>query len=57
MQATLKLFRGKKGWHWRLTARNGKVLAVGAEPFANKWNARRAFWTLIAAGAGSKEVS
>ena len=33
--------RGKK-WRWRLRARNGQIVAVSGQSFANKWNAWRA---------------
>ena len=41
-KAMFTVFRGRKGWHWKLTAPNGEPIAVGAEPFFSAANARRA---------------
>lgn len=30
------IVEGRLGWYWRLVARNGRVLAIGAEPFSSK---------------------
>jgi len=42
---TAEIFRGRgrhmDKWYYRLKARNGEILA-GSEPYANKWNAKRA---------------
>ncbi len=40
---TLELFRGRLGVYWRLRAANGRVVAIGAEPFASMRHAKRAF--------------
>lgn len=47
MKSTVKIFRGKKGWYWRMRAANGRIVAIGAEPFASKGNAKRSFLGLV----------
>jgi uncharacterized protein YegP (UPF0339 family) len=38
-----EIYRAKSGrWHWRLRARNGRVIADGAEGYSTKTNAERA---------------
>lgn len=48
--ARLVVFRRRLGWYWRLVARNNRVLAVGAEPFASERSAVRAFERVLACG-------
>lgn len=38
----LIILRRRLGWYWRLVAKNGRILAVGAEPFSSKHKARNA---------------
>lgn len=42
----LWIFKRRLGWYWRFTARNGRVLAVGGEPFSRERDALRAFKAL-----------
>lgn len=38
-----EVYQGKKGlFYWRLKAKNGRIIADGAEGYANRQNARRA---------------
>lgn len=38
------IYRDRRGeWRWRLTARNGRVIADGGEGYARKGNALRAW--------------
>lgn len=37
-----EIYQTKRGWHWRLRAKNGEPVAHGVEPFATLGNARRA---------------
>jgi uncharacterized protein YegP (UPF0339 family) len=39
---TLVILRRKRGYYWRLVARNNRVLAIGAEPFASRRAALKA---------------
>jgi uncharacterized protein YegP (UPF0339 family) len=34
------------GWYWRLRARNGRIVADGAEAYATRSGVRRACWRL-----------
>jgi len=44
---TVELFADRRGkWRWRITARNGKIVANAGEYFASKSNALRAFRAL-----------
>jgi len=46
-----EIFKDRKGeWRWRLIARNGRIVADGAEGYASKRNALRAVKT-VARGA------
>ena len=36
------IYKTKKGYHWKAVARNGKVQALGGEPFPTMYNAQRA---------------
>lgn len=31
----LVVFQRRKGWYWRLVARNNRILAIGGEPFSS----------------------
>lgn len=43
MTHTIQIYKGKRGgWYIRIVAKNGKIVADGGEPYANKWNAIRA---------------
>ena len=37
-----EIFHGADGWYWRCKAANGKITAIGGEPFATSSSARRA---------------
>ena len=45
----LVILRRKRGWYWRLVAKNGRIVAIGGEPFARPSTARKAFVSLFAA--------
>lgn len=38
--------QGDYKWFWRLRARNGRIVADGAEGYASKAGVRRAVWRL-----------
>jgi uncharacterized protein YegP (UPF0339 family) len=43
MTHKIQIYKGKKGgWYIRIVAKNGKIVADGGEPYANKANALRA---------------
>ena len=43
MTHTIHIYKGRKGgWYIRIIAKNGKIVADGGEPYANKSNAQRA---------------
>lgn len=44
-QPLLHIIKRRRGWYWRLVAVNGRVIAIGGEPFASERNALRAFKT------------
>lgn len=46
---TLIIFRRPTGWFWRLVARNKRIVAIGAEPFASARNAERSFHRMFQA--------
>ena len=42
------IFQGyDKQWYWRAVARNGRIIADGAEGYASKSNAKRAIWRVV----------
>ena len=41
--STLVIFKARLGWYWRFVASNGRVLAIGGEPFATPTTAERSF--------------
>lgn len=47
----VEIYRDRVGeWRWRAVARNGKIIADGAEGYASKANAKRAvvrFWSWV----------
>ena len=45
---TLVILRRKRGYYWRLVAKNGRIVAVGGEPFARASAARKAFASMVA---------
>lgn len=50
---TVELFADRRGkWRWRITARNGKLVATAGESFASKSNAVRA-WRAFRRGVES----
>ncbi len=42
----LVVFERRKGWYWRLVARNNRILAIGGEPFSSARAAKRSFTNL-----------
>jgi uncharacterized protein YegP (UPF0339 family) len=50
---TLVILRRKRGYYWRLVARNNRTVAIGAEPFASRRNAQRAFTSMRIAAAAT----
>jgi uncharacterized protein YegP (UPF0339 family) len=46
---TLEVYRGRgvQPWRWRLRARNGKIIADGAEGYATRGSVRRAAKRLV----------
>lgn len=41
MTHTIHIYKGRKGgWYIRIIAKNGKIVADGGEPYANKSNAQ-----------------
>lgn len=45
---TLVILRRKRGFYWRLVAANGRIVAIGGEPFARASTARKAFTSVLA---------
>lgn len=43
MAIRVEVFKRKRGWYWRVRSRNGKIIAIGGEPFTRVDNARRAY--------------
>lgn len=41
MQATFSLYKSRGQWRWRVTARNGKKIAVSSESYNRKRDAMR----------------
>jgi uncharacterized protein YegP (UPF0339 family) len=46
---TAEIWKTRRGWTWRLRARNGKIVCWAGEDFYGKsaWNARRAIKSLL----------
>lgn len=41
MQAAFELYKSKGQWRWRVTARNGRKIAVSSEGYRRKRDAQR----------------
>ncbi len=42
----LVLSKRRLGWYWRLVAKNGRIVAIGGEPFSSKNKAQLSFLRL-----------
>jgi len=45
----LEIYEAADGWRWRVTARNGEIVAASSEAFARKYGAKRNLRTTIRA--------
>jgi uncharacterized protein YegP (UPF0339 family) len=44
----VQIYQGKnKKWYWRVVARNGRIIADGAQGYASKANVKRAFRNFV----------
>jgi uncharacterized protein YegP (UPF0339 family) len=43
----LEIYEADDGWRWRVTARNGEIVAASSEAFTRKHGAKRNLWTTI----------
>lgn len=43
---TMRVYRAKDGWRWRLVAPNGKVTADSGEAYKRRYDCRVAAWAL-----------
>jgi hypothetical protein len=40
--AVMAVYHARDGWRWRLTARNGNIIADGGQAYSARWRAKRA---------------
>ena len=55
-QAKYQVFKGRRGFFWRLRAANGKIVATGGEWFSTRANATRAAMATRRASAGARSA-
>lgn len=39
---TIRVYQAKDGWRWRMTARNGLIVADSGQAYSQRWRAMRA---------------
>ena len=45
----LEIYEASDGWRWRVTARNGEIVAASSEAFTRRHGAKRNLWVVIKA--------